>query len=184
MALQVIRYAEQPDMPWANGLGSTRQLWADRSGERRISVAQLRAPAPFSALPGMARLLLVLDPIQITLNIGGQRVQLARHEMVGFSGDDPVELLHLDHPGRVLNIMANAACWAPALSAAAEPPPFAWAVLGDAQHGAIRLHAGDLAFGNEPIREALGIHFEPTARQFYFNPSASLCSSLSRSRKA
>lgn len=161
MALKIIRYAEQPDRPWANGLGSTRLLWADRDGDRRISVAHLNGPAPFSELPGVARLLLVLDPIRITLGIGGQRAQLGPHEMAHFLGDDPVELFAIDHPGRVLNIMANAARWVPALSATADPPPFAWAVLGDVHQGGTWLHSGDLAFGTAPVRPALGIHFQP-----------------------
>ena len=76
MTPKVIRYAQTPDTPWANGCGSTRLLWSDPAGERRISAARLSGPAVFSALPGMARLLAVLDPIYIKLSVGGRRVQL------------------------------------------------------------------------------------------------------------
>lgn len=159
MALKVIRYAEQPDMPWANNLGSARQLWADPPGERRISIARLNAPAPFSRLPGVARLLLVLDPIRITLRACGREVRLEQHETIGFSGSEPVELLEVNRPGRVLNLMALAERWSPHLSAPA--PALGWVVLRENRHSGTLLQSGDLVFGAAPVPQAISVHFLP-----------------------
>ena len=159
MALEIIRYADQPDIPWANGGGSTRLMWQDPPGERRISIARLEGAAPFSPLPAMARLLRVLDPIRITLRINGQEVQLAQHETLAFSGAEPAELLHLSQPGRVLNLMALAGRWRPQLLTAGEP--LGWLVLGEITHSGTLLHSGDLVVGAAPVRHAIGTHFQP-----------------------
>ena len=161
MTLKVIRYADTPDSVWANGCGSTRLLWSDPAGERRISVARLAAPTPFSRLPGMARVLLVLEPIRFTLRVNGAVIHLAQNDIFIFSGNDAVELADLDRPGRVLNLMALASRWRPRLSASANPPPFAWIAPGDSEHGGTPLHTGDLIFSTKPIPQAPGIHFEP-----------------------
>ena len=149
--MTLIRYAEQPDIPWANGLGSTRLMWADPAGERRISIAKLEGPAAFSALPGIARALAVLDPIHLTLRISGREIRLRQHDSVHFAGDEPTELRHLSQPGRVLNLMAPAKRWAPHISPEITPPPFAWVMPGSA----------DLLFSSTPIPQALAVHFRP-----------------------
>ena len=149
--LQIIRYADQPDSPWANGLGSTRLLWADEAGERRISIARLEGPAAFSTLPGIARALAVLDPIHLTLRISGREIRLRQHDSVHFAGDESTELLHLSQPGRVLNLMATARRWAPHISPETDPPPFAWVMPGSA----------DLLLSTTPVPQALAVHFRP-----------------------
>ncbi len=161
MSPQIVRYADTPDTPWANGRGSTRLLWADAAGERRISVAKLEGPAAFSALPGMARLLLVLDPMRLTLSVGGRTVRLSLQDSLAFAGDEPVELLALDRPGRVVNLMAVASRWDPSLSAAADPPPLAWLALADGGHCGVPIRSGDLVFGTGPVHGAQGLNFRP-----------------------
>ena len=160
--LQIIRYADQPDSPWANGLGSTRLLWADEAGERRISIARLEGPAAFSSLPGTARALAVLDPIHLTLRISGRELRLRQHDTVHFSGDEPTELLHLNHPGRVLNLMARAERWAPHISTETAPPPFAWVIRQNLHHQQAELQSGDLLFSPTPIPQAFAVDFRPT----------------------
>jgi environmental stress-induced protein Ves len=155
----IIRYADQPDSPWANGGGSIRLMWQCPAGERRISIASLQRPAAFSALPAMARLLMVLDPIRITLRISGQDVQLAQHETLAFSGAEPAELLDLSQPGRVLNLMALAGGWRPQLSTGRDP--LGWVALGEVEHAGTLLHSGDLAWGAAPVGHAIAIHFRP-----------------------
>lgn len=50
----------KPRTLWANGRGTTRELARDPRGAWRLSVADLRDAAPFSALPGTDRLFIVL----------------------------------------------------------------------------------------------------------------------------
>lgn len=159
MTLALIRYAGQPDSRWANGLGSTRVLWADAAGERRISIAKLEGPAPFSALPGIARALAVIDPIHLRLRISGREIPLGQRDILHFCGNEPAELLHLSQPGRVLNLMARATHWSPQISAPPAPGAFASVVLQESRQGRIRLHAGDLLFGATGQPNRLGIDF-------------------------
>lgn len=156
--MKIIRYADTPDSPWANGCGSTRLLWSDPAGERRISVAKLEGPATFSALPGMARVLLVLDPIRLTLRVNGAATHLAPHDTLAFSGDDTVELTELDRPGRVLNLMALASRWRPHLSGT--EAAFAALVLQDSSHLGVALRSGDLLLEAGPVPRTIGVRFD------------------------
>ncbi len=135
-------------MPWANGGGSTRRLWSDAAGERRISVAMLARPASFSALTDIARLLVVLDPVVIRLSIGNDRRTLRQYDAVAFAGDDPVALIEVDRPGRVLNLMSRADRWRPSIDRAL-PAPVGW----------IAMPAGDLIVGEDPAPTGIVAHF-------------------------
>jgi environmental stress-induced protein Ves len=63
-------------MPWRNGRGSTTELLVSPAGasletfDFRLSMAQLDGPAPFSAFPGIDRLLLMLEG-RVRLEIEG-----------------------------------------------------------------------------------------------------------------
>ncbi len=135
-------------MPWANGGGSTRRLWSDAAGERRISVAMLARPTSFSALTDIARLLVVLDPVVIRLSIGNDRRTLRQYDAVAFAGDDPVALIEVDRPGRVLNLMSRADRWRPSIDRAL-PASVGW----------IAMPAGDLIVGEDPAPTGIVAHF-------------------------
>lgn len=106
----------------------------------------------------MARILLVLDPIRLTLRVNGVATQFAQHDTLAFSGDDPVELTELDRPGRVLNLMALASRWRPHLSGA--DAAFAALVLQDSSHLGVALRSGDLLFEAGPVPRTMGIRFD------------------------
>jgi len=147
-------------VPWANAGGSTRLLWSDGAGERRISIAQLDRPAAFSLFPGMARLLFVLDPIMIELDVCGIPTTVRRYERLRFSGSDPVALRAVDRPGRVLNLICRADRWASGIDhVGADPDRIGWMVLQD--DGDLR--SGDLILGPEGPPQSLPIRFAPAA---------------------
>lgn len=105
-----------PTQPWANGGGATTELVsfaASRSlgaggVEWRLSVAQLKRPGAFSALPGVQRTFVPLDGA-LTLVLDGRAHELEAGTPLQFSGDAEVELTRLDAPGRALNLMVRGA---------------------------------------------------------------------------
>ncbi|GAA3640209.1 hypothetical protein GCM10022223_69270 [Kineosporia mesophila] len=84
-------------VPWRNGAGITRELWND--GPIRISVADLTADAPFSELPGIDRLFVLLSG---SITLDGR--ELGPGEQLRFAGERPVAAV-VRHPGRALNLM-------------------------------------------------------------------------------
>ena len=85
-------------MPWKNGQGSTTELAVEPPGANlddflwRVSIAELRAPGPFSTFPGYDRIITQLDGPPMTLTHAG-RSPVVLHRLVphAFSGDDETE---------------------------------------------------------------------------------------------
>ena len=85
-------------MPWKNGQGSTTELAVEPPGATlddflwRVSIAELRAPGPFSTFPGYDRIITQLDGPPMTLTHGGGSPftlqPLVPH---AFSGDDETD---------------------------------------------------------------------------------------------
>jgi hypothetical protein len=104
-------------MPWANGLGSTLELAVSPAGasieslDWRISIATVTAPGPFSSLPGIDRVLLVLDDVDAVLAVDGHAVALRRFTQVRFSGDSDVALESVSAAARDLNVMTRRGRW-------------------------------------------------------------------------
>ncbi len=93
----LIRYIDQPAMPWKNGGGVTVELLCDPRGAGmeefvyRISVASISKDGPFSSFPGVDRTLALVDGEGVTLDLDGrsQRVD-ADHPMIAFPGEAKV----------------------------------------------------------------------------------------------
>lgn len=100
-------------MPWSNGRGTTLELAVSPAGaaigeiDWRISIATVSEPGPFSRLPGIDRVLLMLDDVEAELAIGGRTVALRRLDQVEFAGEDDVALLSASAPARDLNLMTR-----------------------------------------------------------------------------
>ena len=92
---RMIRAADCRVMPWKNGLGTTTELAVEPPGAAldgflwRASIAELRAPGPFSTFPGCDRIITQLDgpPMALTHG-GGSPVTLRPLVPHTFSGDD------------------------------------------------------------------------------------------------
>lgn len=84
MTRRIVRYADAADTIWTNGGGTTRLMWSDADGGRRISIATLTKPGAVSSLPGMRRTLVVLDPVMASLEIDVQAVELRHGDMLSF----------------------------------------------------------------------------------------------------
>jgi environmental stress-induced protein Ves len=90
-------------MPRANGLGTTHEIAIEPSpGEGgapfrwRLSMADLAGPGPFSELPGVNRILVLLAGAGVVLHVAGRPpAPLGRHDAIAFPGEVPT---HLEMP--------------------------------------------------------------------------------------
>jgi uncharacterized protein len=71
MAVRVIDAATAKKLPWANGLGMTRELVRRETTQRRLlcrlSIADVIAPSEFSKLPGIDRHLILIEGLGFEL---------------------------------------------------------------------------------------------------------------------
>ena len=90
--MDIIRYDSLKAAPWANGGGTTRQVAAgpDDSGsgwDWRISLADVAKAGPFSPMPGIDRIITIVDGDLIALTVDGAEQALEKFRPFRFSGD-------------------------------------------------------------------------------------------------
>jgi environmental stress-induced protein Ves len=123
----IVRFADCPPVPWKNGAGTTRELWArrDAAGEAliRISIAEIRGKQGFSLFPGIDRVILQLDGPAMVLTIDGTAHRLTPLAPLAFAGEadvfcdaDETEAAH------DLNLMCRRGSYAPAMERTATLP--------------------------------------------------------------
>jgi len=88
--MQILTPADFRRQPWANGRGETLELWRldhpDGTLKARLSVATVAEDGPFSALPGIARCLTVIEGPGFRLTGPGLHVQCRPLIPVAFDG--------------------------------------------------------------------------------------------------
>lgn len=108
-ALQVLPRSGHARMPWKNGRGVTEQIAVEPAGAPldafawRVSTAVVSEGGPFSAFPGCARILVVIEGDGLALN-GAPVPPLAPHR---FSGDDATTATLAGGPIRDFNLIAR-----------------------------------------------------------------------------
>ncbi|PKR90542.1 hypothetical protein CXZ10_04030 [Pleomorphomonas diazotrophica] len=111
MSLRLLTAADFRRLPWQNGRGTTLELVRhdDTSGTLlwRLSVADVVEPGPFSPLPGIDRVITLIDGNGFDLDFGGMRppVSLRPFEPQAFSGDWPTVASAVHGPSRDFNVM-------------------------------------------------------------------------------
>ncbi|MCY0905548.1 HutD family protein [Arthrobacter sp. H14-L1] len=90
--MQVIRYSQLSPERWANGDGVTRTLAAQKAADGdgclwRISIAEVSTAGPFSAMPGIDRIVTVIDGELLLLEVDGSEHLLEKYRPFRFSGD-------------------------------------------------------------------------------------------------
>lgn len=116
-APRIVRRAEQPVMPWANGGGSTRQVAIEPANGSlatgftwRVSCAQVDSDGPFSRLPGVDRSLWLWRGRGMRLSIDGGAIELATpFARCDFAGEVPVVATRLAGACEDVNVMTNRA---------------------------------------------------------------------------
>ncbi|HRK25095.1 MAG TPA: HutD family protein [Beijerinckiaceae bacterium] len=178
--MRVIRRAEQSEMPWKNGGGTTREIAASPAGaaldafDWRISVARVASDGPFSRFAGIDRSLTVIEGNGMVLDFGDGRSACltVADPPLAFAGDVPCSARLIDGAIGDLNVMTRRGSWRADVVANASLP-----LLGDPRtdtllvyliEGTARAGASDLCAGDalllEPGDQAQSITGAPAAR--------------------
>lgn len=110
--LGIVRFAELPATHWRNGGGVTREVaTSGRSGSQgfdwRISIADVSQPGPFSAFPGVDRVITLVEGERMDLVIDGVVHVLGLHESLSFDGASQASCSLPAGPTRDLNVMTR-----------------------------------------------------------------------------
>ena len=111
MSLRLLTGADFRRLPWQNGRGTTLELIRrdDPAGALlwRLSVADVVEPGPFSPLPGIDRVITLIDGEGFDLDFAGARpgVALRSFEPLAFSGDWQTTATVVHGPSRDFNVM-------------------------------------------------------------------------------
>ncbi|HEX8776530.1 MAG TPA: HutD family protein [Rhodanobacter sp.] len=111
--MSILRLADCPPKPWKNGLGRTRELAIHPSGAGmddflwRVSVAEVESAAPFSAFPGIDRVIALLDGDGFTMALDDGRVHALTTPGAPFAfpGELGVQVVLAGGPSRDFNLM-------------------------------------------------------------------------------
>lgn len=170
--MRVVRSAEQREMPWKNGGGSTRELLVHPPGagledfQVRLSRASVVEDGPFSTFPGVDRWICVIEGAGMDLHGEGEVLRLEPGEFVRFSGDARVEGRLRAGPVRDLNLMLRRPWraeprWGPLGGLRAPGPTLVWVTEGAlVGPGEVALGMGDAAWlegGEELVGEGFGL---------------------------
>ena len=161
--MRILRAADRIAAPWKNGGGVTREVAVFPPGAGmdafawRVSLADVTADGPFSAFPGVDRVLTVIEGSGLVLDLDGRLLALgANAPPIAFAGETPVEARLTQGPIRDLNVMVRRGPWRAEVSwfaggvlAAPADGPLMVLVLGDwtcsSADSALQLNALDMA---------------------------------------
>lgn len=110
----VIRFAGLSPSPWINGAGRTVELAAGAGPspettaggwDWRLSLAEVDQPAPFSRLPGIRRILTVVEGGPLDLAVDGVPHRVERYRPFAFNGGATTLSALPAGPVRNLNLM-------------------------------------------------------------------------------
>ena len=114
MTVRVLRSADRPAAAWKNGGGITREVasWPEDAGldgfDWRISLAEVASGGPFSAFPGVDRVITVVDGGGMELTVDGVRHSVAEpYRPFAFAGDADTRCRLLDGAITDLNVMTR-----------------------------------------------------------------------------
>jgi environmental stress-induced protein Ves len=138
-------------VPWKNGGGRTRELFAWPDRDRwcvRVSLADVEADGPFSAFPGVMRWFTVLEGAGVDLAFDGRRVHVECGDApFVFDGALAPMCRLVDGPTRDLNLMLRGVDGAMVRASDHRP----WSPAGDGC-GLFAAVGGTCYAGTSPIR--------------------------------
>ncbi|QCO56097.1 HutD family protein [Pseudorhodobacter turbinis] len=148
--------ADYTEMPWANGQGTTIEIWreADESGLRwRFSMATVAKDGPFSQFPDIERNLTVIDGPGFNL-VGDSHFRAGFLKPVAFPGDVPLSAQDVSEAAVDFNVMTHRSLPKPVVevfeNTTLTPCPDATLclfALGAVQYGDITLARHDFLIG-------------------------------------
>jgi environmental stress-induced protein Ves len=102
------------DMPWANGMGITTELFAHRNEQSdrvlwRISMATVSCDGPFSHFAGYDRILVLIEGAGLRLahQDGTEHRLTSAYQLAVFPGDVATNATLLDGPVQDFNVIAE-----------------------------------------------------------------------------
>jgi environmental stress-induced protein Ves len=108
----VVRFADCEPESWANGAGVTRVIargWISQSSndfDWRLSVADVTASGPFSALPGVDRVITLADGPGLLLQVDDEEFALDPYRPLWFAGEARTQCQVIE-PTRDFNVMTR-----------------------------------------------------------------------------
>lgn len=151
-----LRLDALPWQPWKNGAGRTREIAREPAGAGfddfgwRLSLAEVAADAPFSAFPGVDRVIVLLEGDGLTLCHADGRVahELAMpNEPWAFDGGLALQARLRGGPTRDLNLMLRRGRWRGVLHHLVAP-----ATLGPADASMLLVLDGAPRVGDTTLR--------------------------------
>ncbi|MBY8885272.1 HutD family protein [Streptomyces sp. PTM05] len=109
----VLSWDDLEATPWRNGGGSTRGIASFPTGSTladfdwRVSLAEVEADGPFSAFPGIDRVIMLVDGGGMDLDVDGATHRLGRFDTLAFDGDATTTCRLPAGPTRDLNLMTR-----------------------------------------------------------------------------
>lgn len=119
MSQTLLRWQDLPAVPWKNGGGLTRRIArapggpagatgaADGDVDWSVSIAEIEADGPFSAFPGIDRVLMLIGGSELILDVAGTGHVLRVPDTLAFSGDATCGCRVPAGPARALNLMTR-----------------------------------------------------------------------------
>ena len=110
--MRLIRIDDIAPAPWKNGGGVTREIALcadDRGIAWRLSAADVARAGPFSAFPGLKRVLTVIGGDGLKLRHAGGVIAARPGEPVRFDGDTPIDCELEGGPVRDFNLIYDPA---------------------------------------------------------------------------
>lgn len=107
--MDIVRYQSLKASRWSNGGGVTRQVAASGATDWdwRISIAEVSTAGPFSFIPGVDRVLTLIDGELIVLTVDGTEHPLERYRPFRFSGDSSASAVLPTGDVMDLNVMTR-----------------------------------------------------------------------------
>ncbi len=111
-AMRLIRPEDFLTQQWKNGGGVTHEIARqDREGRMlwRLSIAEVASDGPFSAFPGLSRILTVIEGAGLALQTPDVTLMALPMQPLAFSGDLPIDSRLIDGPVRDFNLIFDGA---------------------------------------------------------------------------
>lgn len=108
---RIIRAADLVATPWKNSGGLTREIASHDAGGAlhwRLSIADVDKDGPFSAFPGLSRILTVIEGHGMDLHTPTETLAARPLQPLAFAGDVPVQGALRDGPVRNFNLIYDA----------------------------------------------------------------------------
>ncbi|MCX4756485.1 HutD/Ves family protein [Kitasatospora purpeofusca] len=128
--VQLLRAAERPATAWRNGGGVTREVAGYPAGSGlddfawRVSLAEVGSAGPFSAFPGVDRVITLVEGPGMALTVDGtEHVVDAPFRPFAFAGDAATDCRLLGGPLVDFNVMTRRGRATAELALATEPRP-------------------------------------------------------------